>query len=78
MPAREWLSRGMKIAAVVVALLLGEYILFVLLALAYGGTVSGAGGSADRFVALLAFLAILDLVVALSVFRPRRPESLPA
>lgn len=73
-----WLERSLKIAGTVAVLLLGEYMFFMLLAASYGGTLSGAGGSSERFVTLFAVLGLLDLVAALSVFTRRKRDTLQA
>ncbi len=75
---KPWLEKSLKIVGTVAALLFGEYVFFVLLAVSYGGTLSGAGGYPERFLFLFALLAVLDLVAALSVFTPRKKDVLQA
>ncbi|OGS60169.1 MAG: hypothetical protein A3K59_02980 [Euryarchaeota archaeon RBG_19FT_COMBO_69_17] len=64
---RSSLDRIARIAAIMVLLLVGEYLLFVLLAMSYGGTLSGAGGSPGRFALLFVLLALFDVLGAASL-----------
>lgn len=64
---RSSVDRVARIAAIVVLLLVGEYLLFVLLAMSYGGTLSGAGGSPERFAMLFVLLALFDAIAAASL-----------
>lgn len=68
----ERLERSLKVAGLTVLLLIGEYLMFVALAVSFGGSVSGAGGSLPQFLFFFAFLAIVDAVPAVSFFAPGR------
>lgn len=72
--SRRVLDRILAIAALVVLLLFGEYLLFVLLAMAYGGTLSGAGGSAERFGLLMILLAFFNVFAAVGIDAKLRGE----